>query len=333
MALFEKLVKLQPLRPYMEMADEIFIEEVGWRDVLGKIKELKQTENVVKVIREAAPQQEKEKLILGYLCTMAAEGADGPVELPCVAYGGCFLSRGALKLKGSSKANYPDYVGMGMKALRQDTKILVEGNVGDYLGYRSPRLNMEVRGSVRDNVGMAAGDGKLRIQGNIAGGLGGHAQNVRIEVVGSVGSINGENTGCTFLIEENVQGEIAGDQAGCFIKVAGSVGLEYKNKKERLDVAPGMTKNAMLLIGGNVYGNLGKGLGVGRIFVWGRVYGEIQTMGIEGGYIYLNRKSTPVFERMRNFIGGDISVKYVALKESGYLFAEGPDDIKEIVLA
>jgi hypothetical protein len=31
-------------------------------------------------------------------------------------------------------------------------------------------------------------------------------------------------------------------------------------------------------------------------------------------------------------IGGAIGVKYVTLKDSGYIFAEEPDDIKEIIL-
>jgi|GEM_PF-1236560 formylmethanofuran dehydrogenase subunit C len=333
MGMFEKLIALSPLQPYLEMEDSAFIEDAGWRDVLRKVKQLKDSETIVKLVREASPVREKEKIVLGYLCTLAAEEASGPVELPCVDYAGCYLSKGVLILKNPVADFYPGYVGMGMNAASPQCKIVVEGHVGDYLGFRAPHANLEVKGSARDRVAMAVGQGDVRIEGDVAGGLGGNTHDTRLEVDGDVGRINRDHHGCTIIVSGDVHWGISENQADCFIKVCGNVGLKYKKTGKMQDIAAGLTKNSVLLVGGDVYGNLGKRMELAKIFVWGRVYGEIEVSDTQGGFIYLNKKSTPFLQRMKSSIGGAVGIKYATLKESGYLFAEGPEDVKGLIVA
>jgi formylmethanofuran dehydrogenase subunit C len=285
------------------------------------------------MVQDAAPVREKEKIILGYLCTMAAEGSEDPVELPCVEYAGCYLSRGSLLLKSRSDDYFPSYIGMGMNATNPETKISIIGNVGDHLGYRSPAVRIEVKGSARDRAGMAMGDGFLRIEGDVKGGLGGDTSYARFEVEGNVGRINRDNIQCAMSIGGDVHWGIGEKQSECFIKVCGSVGLRYKKTGKLMDIAPGLVKNAVILIGGDVFGNLGKNMELAKIYIWGRVYGEIQASDSEGGFIYLNKKGSPLISRLKKTLGGNIGIKYVTLRDSGYLFAEGPDDIKEIVVS
>ncbi len=333
MGLFEKLIALPPLQPYLQMEDELFVEDPGWREVLKKVKQLKRLDTLLRMIQDAAPVREKEKMILGYLCTLAAETSESPVELPCVEYGGCYLSRGSLILKNPSEEFQPSYVGMGMNAFNPNTQILVQGNVGDYLGYRSPVVRIEVKGSARDRVGMAVGEGSLKIEGDVQGGLAGNAQSTRMEVEGSVGRINRENMSCTFLIGGDVHWGIGEKQADCFIKVCGNIGMKYKKSGRLVDVAAGMTKNSVLLVGGDVYGHLGKNLELARIYVWGKVHGDIRVSDAEGGFIYLNKKSTSLIKRLKRSIGSDIGIKYVSLKDSGYLFVESAEEVKDLVVS
>jgi formylmethanofuran dehydrogenase subunit C len=332
MGLFEKLMAIPAIQPFLEQEDSVFIEDPGWREILQKVKQLRDTETVVRIVQEASPVREKEKIVLGYLCTMAAELSEVPVDLLCVDYAGCYLGRGALKLKTRSGDYLPGNVGMGMKASGPDSKISVSGNVGDHLGYRAPKANIEVKGSVRDRAGMAVGDGTIRIEGDVAGGLGGNAQSARLEVDGSVGRINRDNFGCKILIAEDVHWGIGDNQADCFIKVCGNVGMKYKSGGKLLDIAPGLSKNSALLVGGDVFGNIGTRMEIAKILVWGRVHGETRASDNQGGFIYLNKKSTSMITRAVKSLGGDIGIKYVTLKESGYLFAEDPEDIKEIIL-
>jgi formylmethanofuran dehydrogenase subunit C len=332
MGLFGKLVAIGPLQPYLQLEDAAFIEDPGWRDVLAKIKQLKDGENLRSAIEGAAPVREKEKIILGYLCTMAAEMASGPVDLPCVDYAGCYLTRGVLRLRNTGEDYAPGFVGLGMNASNREAKIIVEGNVGDHLGYRSPQANIEVRGKARDRVGMAMGEGTLKIEGEVAGGLAGNTHNCRIEVDGSVGRINRENVGCKILVGGDVHWGIGESQAECFIKVCGSLGSKHLKSGKLTDVASKLTKNTVLLVGGDVYGHIGRGMELAKVLVWGRVHGEIHVSDTQGGFVYLHKKSTPLLQRVAKSIGGAIGVKYVTLKDSGYIFAEEPDDIKEIIL-
>jgi formylmethanofuran dehydrogenase subunit C len=332
MSLFQKLISIPPLQPFFQLEDPAFIDDPGWRDVLSKVKQLREMETLLKVIREAVPVREKDKIILGYMCTMAAEMASGPVELPCVDYGGCYMNRGVLHLTNPSDEYVANNVGMGMNASNPEIKILIEGNVGDFLGYRAPQLNMEVKGSARDRAAMAVGGGSLKIEGDVAGALGGNSHDTRMEVDGSVGRVHKDNFGCKISIGGDIHWGISEHQSDCFIKVCGSVGVKAKKSGKMQDVAAGLCKNAALLVGGDVYGHLGKKMELAKVYVWGRVYGEIHSSDAQGGFIYLNKKSTPFLERMKKSIGGAIGVKYVALKESGYLFAEEPEDLKEMIV-
>ena len=331
MSLFQKLISIPPLQPYLQLEDNAFVDDMGWRDVLGKVKQLRDMETLLKVIQEAVPVREKDKILLGYMCTIAAELASGPVELPCVDYAGCYMKRGVLQLRNRSEEHLPNNVGMGMNATHPEIKILIEGDVGDHLGYRAPQLNIEVKGSARDRAGMALGGGTLKIEGDVAGALGGSAHDTRIEVEGSVGRIQKDNFGCKIVIGGDVLWGISENQSDCFIKVCGSVGVKYKKTGKIQDVAAGLSKNAALLVGGDVYGHLGKNMELAKVYIWGRVFGEIHSSDAQGGFIYMNKKSTPFLERIKKSIGGAIGVKYVTLKESGYLFADEREDLKEIV--
>ncbi len=331
MGLFEKLISIPPLQPYFQLEDNAFIDDMGWRDVLGKVKQLRDMETLLKVIQEAVPVREKDKILLGYMCTLAAELASGRMELPCVDYAGCYMKRGVLHLKNPSDEYLPNNVGMGMNASNPEIKILIEGNVGDFLGYRAPQLNMEVKGSARDRAGMALGGGTLKIEGDVAGALGGSCHDSRLEVEGSVGRIHKENFGCRILVGGDVLWGIGEHQSDCFIKVCGSVGVKYRKTGKMQDMAAGLSKNTALLIAGDVHGHLGKNMELAKVYVWGRVFGEIQSSDAQGGFIYLNKKSTPFLERIKKSIGGAIGVKYVTLKESGYLFADEREDLKDIV--
>ncbi len=62
------------------------------------------------------------------------------------------------------------------------------------------------------------------------------------------------------------------------------------------------------------------------------VYGEIQVSDTQGGFIYLNKKNTPLLQRIKSSVGGAVGIKYSSLKESGYLFAEGPEDVKDLIV-
>jgi hypothetical protein len=332
MGWFEKIVALPQLQTFFSLDDDAFVEEKGWQTILNKVKQLKDPEFVTKVIREANANNEKEKIVLGYLCTMAAEGADEPVTLPCVDYAGCYLGRGEMKLKSRSHGVSPNYVGMGMNASSLETKLTVDGNVGDYLGYRASQANIEVTGSAKENAGMAIGYGSMKIDGDVAGALGGNTQSTRLEVGGSVGSIGNDNVGCTILIGADINWGIGENQQDCFIKVCGSVGVKARKSEKHLNIATGLCRNSILLVGENVYGNLGKGMEVAKVFVWGRVHGQIEVSDIGGGFVYLNKRKNRLLDRLKSVIGGSIGIKYVKLKESGYLFAEEPDDIKDIVL-
>ncbi len=116
MGLFEKLVSIPALRPHLDQDEQAFVEDPGWRAILQKVKQLKDPATLLSIFQEASPTDEKQKIIRGYLATMAAEGGPGPVELPCVDYAGCYLSRGELKLTNPSPEVLPCYVGMGMQA-------------------------------------------------------------------------------------------------------------------------------------------------------------------------------------------------------------------------
>jgi formylmethanofuran dehydrogenase subunit C len=332
MGLFEKLLSIPALGPYLEQDDQVFVEDQGWRVLLQKVRQLKEMPTLMRILGEASPLDEKQKIIRGYLFTMAAEAAGGPMELPCVDYAGCYLSRGELKLKNPSSESLPSYIGMGMQASSPECRILVEGDVGDYLAYRAARASVEVRGSARDRVGMAVGEGFIRVEGDVAGGLGGNTHNTRLEVDGSVGRIQRDNSGCKILVGGDVHWSIGDNQLDCFIKVCGNVGMKYRQSGKLVDMAAGLGRNSVLLVGGDVWGNIGTRMEIARVLVWGKVHGEIHVADNQGGFIYLNKKSTPFYKRMARSVGGDIGVKYVILKDSGYLFAEDPEDIKELIL-
>lgn len=332
MGLFEKLVGIPALRPHLEQDEQAFVEDPGWRAVLQKVKQLKDPATLLGIFQEATPTDEKQKIIRGYLATMAAEAAPGPVELPCVDYAGCYLSRGELKLSNPSPEALPCYIGMGMQASSPECRILVLGDVGDYLAYRSARASVEVRGSARDRVGVAVGEGFIRVEGDVAGGLAGNTHNTRLEVDGSVGRIQKDNSGCKILVGGDVHWSIGENQSGCFIKVCGNLGMKYRKSGKLVDMAAGLNRNSVLLIGGDVWGNIGAKMEIARVLVWGKVHGRIQVADNQGGFIYLNKKSTPFYKRIVRSVGGDIGLKYVSLKESGYLFAEDPEDVKEIIL-
>lgn len=332
MGLFEKLINIPALRPYLEQDNQAFVEDPGWRAVLQKVRQLKDPAKLSGIFQEACPADEKQKIIRGYLVTMAAEAAPGPVKFPCVDYAGCYLSRGELKLSNPSPGVLPCYIGMGMQASSPECRILVEGDVGDYLAYRSARASVEVRGSARDRVGMAVGEGFIRVEGDVAGALAGNTHNTRLEVDGSVGRIQKDNSGCKILVGGDVHWSIGENQSDCFIKVCGSLGLKYRKSGRLLDMAAGLNRNSVLMVGGDVWGNIGSKMEVARVLVWGKVYGQIQVADNQGGFIYLNKKSTPFYKRIARSIGGDIGLKYVSLKESGYLFAQDPEDVKELIL-
>lgn len=332
MGLFEKLVNIQALRPHLDQDEQAFVEDPGWRAVLQKVKQLKDPATLLSIFQEAVPTDEKQKIMRGYLATMAAEASPGPVELPCVDYAGCYLSRGELKLKNPSSEALPCYIGMGMQASSPECRILVLGDVGDYLAYRSARASVEVRGSARDRVGVAVGEGFIRVEGDVAGGLAGNTHNTRLEVDGSVGRIQKDNSGCKILVGGDVHWSIGENQSDCFIKVCGNLGMKYRKSGKLVDMAAGLSRNSVLLVGGDVWGNIGAKMEIARVLVWGKVYGRIQVADNQGGFIYLNKKSTPFYKRIVRSIGGDIGLKYVSLKESGYLFAEDPEDVKEIIL-
>ncbi len=332
MGLFEKLVSMPALKPHLEQDEQAFVEDPGWRAVLQKVKQLKDMNTLLGIFQEASPRDEKEKIIRGFLATMAAEAAMGPVGLPCVDYAGCYLSRGELKLSTPSPEALPSHVGMGMQASSPECRILVEGDVGDYLAYRSARASVEVKGSARDRVGMAVGEGFIRVEGDVAGALAGNTHNTRLEVDGSVGRVQRDNSGCKILVGGDVHWSIGENQSGCFIKVCGNLGMKYRRSGKLVDMAAGLSKNSVLLVGGDVWGNIGANMEIARVLVWGKVHGQIHVEDNQGGFIYLNKKSTPFYKRFVRTIGGDIGLKYVSLKESGYLFAEDPEDIKEIIL-
>ncbi|MEJ5376131.1 MAG: hypothetical protein WHX93_06100 [bacterium] len=331
MGLFQKLLSIPALRPYLEQDDQAFVEDPGWRALLQKVKQLKDISTILEIFQEALPENEKQKIVRGYLATMAAEAARGPLEFPCVDYAGCYLSRGELKLVNSSQEFLPSYIGMGMQASSPECRILVEGNVGDYLAYRSARASVEVRGSARDRVGMAVGEGFIRVEGDVAGGLAGGTHNTRLEVDGSVGRIQKDNSGCKILVGGDVHWSIGENQFDCFIKVCGNVGMKYRKSGKLVDMAAGLSRNSVVLIGGDVWGNIGSNMEIAKVLIWGKVHGQIQVADNQGGFIYLNKKSTPFYKRVVRSIGGDIGLKYVSLRESGYLFAEDPEDIKEII--
>ena len=333
MGLFEKLVSLPALRPYMEQDPEVFVEETGWREILQKVRQLKDLEVLLGIVKEASPTTEQQKILRGYLCTMAVEMAPGPLEVPCVDYAGCYLARGEMRMVSSSKEDLPANVGMGMNARSPECRIVVEGDVGDYLAYRSAKACVEVKGSARDRVGMAVGDGYIRIEGDVAGGLAGNAHNTRFEVDGSVGRIQRENSGCKIMIGGDVHWSIGEKQLACFIKICGNVGMKYRKSGKLVDMASGLGRNSVLLVGGDVWGNLGTGMEVAKILVWGKVHGEIRVSDTQGGFIYLNRKKVPLLKRIAGTIGSEIGVRYVELKESGYLFAEDPEEVKDLILS
>lgn len=332
MGLFEKLSDIPAMRPYLEQDEQAFVEDPGWRELLHKVRQLKDLETIARMVREACPADEKQRILRGYLCTMAAEQAEGAVELPCVDYAGCYLSRGELRLNRGSSESSASYVGMGMRAATPQCRILVHGDVDDFLAYRAAKASVEVRGSARDRVGMAVGEGFIRVEGDVAGGLGGNTHNTRLEVEGNVGRIQRDNSGCKILVGGDVNWNIGENQSDCFIKVCGNVAMRYKASGKLVEVAPGLSRNSVLMVGGDVWGHLGSRMEVARVLVWGKVHGEIHVADNQGGFIYLNKKSVPFYKRMVRSVGGDIGIKYVQLKESGYLFAEDPEDIKEIIL-
>jgi formylmethanofuran dehydrogenase subunit C len=331
MGLFEKLLALKAMAPYLEKKGEDFIEEKGWRDIILSIKEFKDPEVIRNVIKEITISSEKDKIIRGFMATIGAQFSDGEFECQAVDYAGCFMEKGILKLQNDSKDFFPDYIGMGMAASDSQCKIIINGNVGNYLGYRSIRLFIELRGDARDGVAMGVGEGHISIVGNVVGGIGGESNNIKIEVDGSVGRINKDNTESRFLISENIHWDIGENLRQCFVKVNGDVGTNYKETGKQMSIAPKLLQGSVLLIGGDVYGNLGKGLAIGKIFVWGKVYGTVEMEDKDGGFVYLNKKKIPLAKRLLGGIGKGIGLKYVNLKESGYLFAENEEDLKELI--
>lgn len=332
MGLFEKLVALPALRAHLEQDYEVFIEDPGWRGILQKVKQLKEPEFLIKMISDASPVGEQQKVLRGYLCTMVAEVSRKPVKVPSLDYAGCYLTKGELVISVPSDEGGANYIGMGMKATTPDCRIVVEGQVGDYLAYRAAKANVEVKGSARDKVGMAVGEGYVRIEGDVAGGIAGNTQNTVLEVDGSVGRVYGDNCGCKIIIGGDVHWNIGENQWECFIKVCGSVGMKYSKSGKLMDVAVGLAKNSVLLIGGDVWGNLGSKIEVAKVLVWGRIHGEVSVSNSQGGFVYINKKKVPLFKRIATFVGRDIGVKYVGLKESGYLFAKDLQDVKDLIL-
>lgn len=331
MNLFEKLLSLRAMASYMDKRDEDFIEEKGWRNIVLSIKEFRDPEVIRSVIKETGITSEKEKIIRGFMATVGSQFSEGEFICQAVDYAGCFMEKGVLILKNDSKEYFPDYIGMGMAASDPQCKIIIDGNVGNYLGYRSIRLFIELRGDARDRVAMGVGEGRISIIGNVAGGIGGESKNVTIEVDGSVGRINKGNMESRFLISENINWNIGENLSQCFIKVNGDVGMSYKETGKLIPVAPKLLEGSVLLIGGDVYGNLGKDLEIGKIFVWGKVHGSVEIEDKEGGFIYLNKKKTPLAKRLLGGIGKGIGLKYVNLKESGYLFVKDEEDLKELI--
>jgi len=330
---FREIGQSSSAKPLYGKDPEVFVEETGWRGILQKVRQLKDLEALLEIVKEASPTTEQQKILRGYLCTMAVEMAPGPLEVPCVDYAGCYLTRGEMRIISSSKEDLPSNVGMGMNARSPECRIVVEGDVGDYLAYRSAKACVEVKGSARDRVGMAVGDGYIKIEGDVAGGLAGNAHNTRFEVDGSVGRIQRENSGCKIMIGGDVHWSIGERQLGCFIKICGNVGMKYRKTGKLVDMASGLGRNSVLLVGGDVWGNLGTGMEVAKILVWGKVHGEIKVSDTQGGFIYLNRKKVPLLKRIAGTIGSEIGVRYVELKESGYLFAEDPEEVKDLILS
>jgi formylmethanofuran dehydrogenase subunit C len=249
-----------------------------------------------------------------------------------VDYAGCYIKKGTLKLRNPSRDFFPGYVAMGMNAMTREVSVQIQGHVGDYLGYRSPRIDIEVEGTVRDRVVAAVGDGSLKVVGDIIGGLGGGSQSLRVHVDGSIGRVNPNNQSCTILVAEDIQWGIGENQSDCFIKVCGSVGMKFKKSGKLQDIAAGLSKNSTLLVGGDIYGNVGRDMELAKVYIWGKIHGDIQASDTEGGFIYCNKRSTPIFKRLKKSIGGDIGIQYVTLKDSGYLFAEEPADLQEIIV-
>ena len=331
MGILEKLLSLKAMGRYLEKKEEDFIEEKGWRDIILSVKELKDPEVIRKVINGTSQTSEKEKIIRGFMATVGSQFAEGEFECQAVDYAGCFREKGLRQLKNSSKDYLPDYIGMGMAAPDPQCKITIEGNVGNYLGYRSIRLYIELRGDAGDGVAMGVGEGHLSIIGSVDGGIGGESSNITLEVDGSVGRINSENNESRFLISEDIQWDIGENLSNCFIKVNGNVGMSYKKTGKLMPIAPKLMRGSVLLIGGDVYGNIGKDLESGKIFVWGRVHGEVEIEDIGGGFIYLNKKKVPIAKRLLGVVGKGVGLKYVNLKESKYLFIENEEDVKELL--
>lgn len=332
MDLFQKLLALKSMAQYLTMTDEAFIEEKGWRNLILSIKQLKDPNLVRNMLEVSNPANEKEKIIRGYLTTVGSYFNEGEFNCNAVDYAGCFMEKGVLRLKNESNEYLPNYIGMGMASSSHQCKIIVDGNVGDYLGYRSIKLNLELHGDARDRVAMGVGEGHLLITGNVAGGIGGDSNCLTVEVEGSVGRINGNNRSSKFFINEDVQWGIGENLSDCFIKINGNVGIKYKKTGRIIPIAPKLSKNSFLIVGGDIYGNLGKDLENAKIFVWGKVYGEVSISDTGGGFVYLNKKNVPIQKRLLGGLGKSIGLKYVKLKESGYLFIEKEEDIKELIL-
>jgi formylmethanofuran dehydrogenase subunit C len=332
MGLFEKLLSLKSMAPYLNMTDESFIEEKGWRNLILSIKQFKDPELVRAIVERSTPSNEKEKIIRGFLTTVCCYFHEGEFTCMAVDYAGCFMEKGLLRLKNESREYFPNYIGMGMASSSPNCKIIIDGNVGDYLGYRSKKLNIEIHGDVRDRVAMGVGEGYLLVTGNVAGGIGGDSSCLTVEVEGSVGRINSNNSSSRFLINEDVQWGIGENLSDCFIKINGNVGIKYMKTKKLFPIAPRLTKNSLLIVGGDVCGHLGKEMENAKIFVWGKVHGEVNIPDTGGGFVYLNKKNVPIKKRFLGGLGKSIGLKYVNLKESAYLFIEKEEDIKELIL-
>ncbi|MDY6861683.1 MAG: hypothetical protein SV062_01690, partial [Thermodesulfobacteriota bacterium] len=207
--------------------------------------------------------------------------------------------------------------------------ITVIGEVGDFLGYKSARAKIDLKGNARDKAAMGVRGGKVSIAGNVAGSVGGDTSDSYIEIGKNVGRVAKNSNNATFIIHGDINWNIEGSISKTLIRVDGSVGTSFKEERESPDICPGLTHNSIVIVGGNIYGNLGKGFQSGRIFVWGKVAGKIDTKEIEGGYIYLNSKKTSFFKRIMS--GFDLKIKVQKLSEGGYLYINKEEDIKDLL--
>jgi formylmethanofuran dehydrogenase subunit C len=326
---FEKILAYKPLRKFLSANDDYFIEERGWQDLLRSIPQLKNVKILKQMIKVARPKDKKAKIIKGFFSTLAAENSSEKFECEAYDYAGCFLQTGQIVMRISSKDSQPNYVGFGMNIKDENCFIKIIGEVGDFLGYKSQNANIELKGNARDKAAMAIKGGKVSIAGNVAGSVGGNISDSYIHVDKNVGRIAKNNHNSSFIIQGDINWNIEGNIYKTLIRVDGDIGMSFKEEGKYPDICPYLSQNSIIIVGGNIYGNIGKRAKSGMVFVWGKVNGKIDTKEIERGYIYLNSSSTSVLRRIISTFGLKIKIK--KLPESGYLYINKDEDLSKIL--